>query len=59
MKIKEVTGRFRQGAFGNVSDENGNNVLEINDILRVWEKYTEHLFEDEQRPEVHKSPYQK
>lgn len=50
-KIKEVTGSFRQRVSGNVSDENGNIVLEINDMLRIWKKYTEHLFDDEQRPE--------
>lgn len=50
-KIKEATGRYRKRTTGNIKDQSGNLVYEIEEKLKVWQNYIINLFNDDTRPE--------
>ena len=51
-KIKEVTGRKRNSRSNTVKNKEGEIIMEIKEVLKVWEEYAKDLFEDEGRGDL-------
>ena len=51
-KIKEVTARKRNSRSNTVKNKEGEIIMEIKEVLKVWEEYAKDLFEDEGRGDI-------